>query len=67
MRYADANTTKFTPEKWPIPFFLVRGEAMTSNFYIDLKPDTNLPDDQPDCLLVQKHRAGTHGKIPVDY
>ena len=67
MRYADANTTKFTPEKWPIPFFLVRGEALTSNFYIDLRPDTDLPDDQPDCLLVQKHRAGTHGKIPVDY
>ena len=67
IRYADANTTRFTPEKWPIPFFLVRGEAPNPSFYIDLRPDKDLPADQPDCLLVRKHRAGTHGKIPVDY
>jgi len=67
MRYADADTTRFTSEKWQIPFFLVRGEAMDTDFYIDLRPNKDLPEDQPDCMLVQKLRAGTYGKIPVDY
>jgi len=26
----------------------------------------DLPEDQPDCMLVQKLRAGTYGKIPVE-
>ena len=53
MRYADADTTKFRPEKWRIPFFWVRGQAKNLTSYIDIRPHQSLPNQQPDCQLVQ--------------
>ena len=67
MRYANADTTKFRPEKWRIPFFLVRGQAKNLTSYIDIRPPQSLPDQQPDCQLVRNLKNGEDGKIPRDY
>ena len=67
MRYADAPPTKFRPEKWRIPFFLVRRQAKNLTYYIDIRPPQSLPDQQPDCQLVRNLKNGDDGKIPRDY
>ncbi len=67
MRYANADTTRFRPEKWRIPFFLVRGQAKKLTSYIDIRPPQSLPDQQPNCQLVRNLKSGDDGKIPRDY
>ena len=67
MRYANADTTRFRPEKWRIPFFLVRGQAKNLTSYIDIRPPQSLPDQQPNCQLVRNLKNGDDGKIPRDY
>ena len=67
MRYANADTTEFSPEKWRIPFFLVRGQAKKLSSYIDIRPDQSLPIQQPDCQLVRNFKNGNDSKIPRDY
>ena len=67
IRYANAFTTKFTPQNWRVPFFLVRGKAPEKDFYIDLRPDKPLPLQQPKCLLVDDIRSGIDRRIPKYY
>ena len=67
IRYANAFTTKFTPQNWRVPFFLVRGKAPEKDFYIDLRPDKPLPLQQPKCLLVDDMRSGVDRRIPKYY
>ena len=67
MRYADADTTKFRPEKWRVPFFLVRGQVENLTSYIDIRPHQPLPNQQPDCQLVRNIKKGNDGRIPCDY
>ena len=67
IRYANSFTTKFVPQNWNIPFFLVRGEAPEEKFYIDLRPDKSLPMKQPKCLLVDNIRSGIDKRIPRYY
>jgi len=65
MHYADADTTKFRPEKWRIPFFLVRGQAKNLTSYIDIRPHQSLPNQQPDCQPVKNLKKIMTAKSPA--
>ena len=67
MRYADAPPTKFRPEKWRIPFFLVRGQTRNLTSYIDIRPHQSLPNQQARLPTGTKPKKDNDGKIPRAY
>ena len=62
MRYANADSTKFRPEKWRIPFFLVRGQARNLTSYIDIRPHQSLPNQQARLPTGTKPKKDNDGK-----